>query len=183
MLALVDGKMVMFAWIEAVIGWLKDADNRGVVTVLVSTMALLLSVVTYIWPRRPKEIADKEGESKPNIARRGRPLTSKPLSGNITVMRGLAVALGVLATLGIAYGIYKAVSLGRDEVAVHYTACLGEYERNCGFAHDVYLYCYADVPAYFKDKCLRVTASAIGSHDGNKCGYTNVSVLCTQKKP
>jgi hypothetical protein len=158
----------MFGWLS----WLKDADNRGVVTVLVSTMALFLSVVAYIWPRKPRE---KEASG----ARRQRPPSSEPLSENILLKRGLPMSVGILAILGVGYGVYKAVSF---EV-VHYTACLGEYERNCGFSHDVYLYCDTNVEAYFKDKCVSVTARSIGSHDGNKCGYTNVSVLCTQRKP
>lgn len=72
-----------------------------------------------------------------------------------------------------------------ETVTINYTVCLGEYERNCGFPHDVYLYCGGapEAAAYFKDKCLRVDATAIGSHDGNKCGYTNVSVVCVRNKP
>jgi hypothetical protein len=72
-----------------------------------------------------------------------------------------------------------------ETVTVNYTVCLGEYERNCGFAHDVYLYCggASEAEAYFRDKCLRVEAKQIGSRGGNKCGYANVSVVCVRKKP
>lgn len=97
---------------------------------------------------------------------------------------GLAGA-AALALFGAAY-LYspaRLVAQSREEIVLTYIVCLGEYEGNCGFAHDKYLYCYENPTAWIAPRCSSMTASVIGSHDGNKCGYTRVQVLCRAKAP
>ncbi|WP_407158219.1 hypothetical protein [Bradyrhizobium sp. STM 3557] len=103
------------------------------------------------WDRVVQDFVDKNETAKSTGLRGRQPVAPQPGTSRTTA-RSAAVLVGILALIGIGYGIYKAVSLGRDEIVVRYTACLREYERNCGFNHDVYLYCYADAAAYIKEK-------------------------------
>ena len=69
------------------------------------------------------------------------------------------------------------------EIVVSYTVCSGEYERNCNFPHDKYVYCYVDPASWAKDVCTRFTTTQLGSYGGNKCGYTRYEVLCRKESP
>jgi hypothetical protein len=95
----------------------------------------------------------------------------------------VSLIISVFVTvLGVIYALvgYRGVS---DTVTSQLRVCTGEYEGACGFPHDAYLYCYADVEKWAQQRCLKSSVTVLGSHDGNKCGYTNYSILCTQKKP
>jgi hypothetical protein len=64
-----------------------------------------------------------------------------------------------------------------------YTACEGEYERNCGFQHQGYTYC-GTIDDWAKGICLQSGGSGeytkvqLNLHDGNKCGYSLWQVTC-----
>lgn len=97
---------------------------------------------------------------------------------------GLAAAAALVLFAGAyLYSPARFVAQSREEIILTYTVCLGEYEGNCGFAHDKYLYCYENPTAWVAPRCTSLTATTIGSHDGNKCGYTRVQVLCRAKAP
>jgi hypothetical protein len=66
-------------------------------------------------------------------------------------------------------------------VVSRYRVCSGEYERNCD-AHDVYMYCYADVQAWADKKCEKGQVVRLNSRGGNKCGYSLDEVICTGPK-
>jgi TIR domain len=128
---------------------------------------------------RPLEIADREKPppGKPKPVGRLRTLFSRPL-----------LVLGALATVAALTAFVfnypqPWTNYFVKEVTTEIKVCVGEYERNCGFPHDVYLYCYADVGAWAKGQCRNATVQARGSHDGNKCGYGNFSILCTRAAP
>jgi hypothetical protein len=69
------------------------------------------------------------------------------------------------------------------EVVASYVFCTGEYERNCGFPHDYYQYCYFDPRQWGAANCKDHSVNAISSHDGNKCGYTRYEVICRKDAP
>jgi len=69
------------------------------------------------------------------------------------------------------------------EVVASYVFCTGEYERNCGFPHDYYQYCYFDPAKWGDANCKKFSVNAISSHDGNKCGYTRYEVICRKDGP
>ncbi|WP_407157686.1 hypothetical protein [Bradyrhizobium sp. STM 3557] len=96
------------------------------------------------------------------------------LIGAALIVAGLAIAVPVT---------YDALTT----VTVEYKVCIGEYEGGCTFAHDDRIYCilpgFPTVDDWAKKRCLRWSTATIGSHDGNKCGYTNVAVSCTKRKP
>jgi hypothetical protein len=66
----------------------------------------------------------------------------------------------------------------QPQPTVSYKICSGEYENRCQ-AHDVYLYCYADVSAWAKARCNSYTIQRLNTYGGNKCGYSIDSVICT----
>ena len=114
------------------------------------------------------------------------PPAAKPLGGgprrHMSLSRVSLVVALLVTLMGVIYALvgYREIS---DTVTSQLRVCTGEYEGNCGFPHDAYLYCYADVGGWAQQRCLKSNVTVLGSHDGNKCGYTNYSVLCTQKKP
>jgi hypothetical protein len=99
----------------------------------------------------------------------------------------VGVGLATAVAAGAWYGWINRKSLFPDkpppEVTTEIKVCTGEYERECGFPHDVYLYCYTDVQAWANARCKRATVQPLGSRGGNKCGYANISVLCTRDAP
>jgi hypothetical protein len=107
-------------------------------------------------------------------------------------LAALTTQLKIGVTVATACALFAAVYLlsparfvarSPADVVVSYTVCIGEYERNCGFPHDAYLYCYADVGAWAKPRCASSRTVEVTSHDGNKCGYTGVRVLCKTPSP
>lgn len=69
------------------------------------------------------------------------------------------------------------------EVVASYVFCTGEYERNCGFPHDYYQYCYFDPGQWAAANCKTYSVNAISSRGGNKCGYTRYEVICRKDAP
>lgn len=95
-------------------------------------------------------------------------------------------AAGALSLFVVAYFLNPAqifTSTPPKEIVVSYTVCSGEYERNCNFPHQGYVYCYVDPGTWAKDLCTSLTVANLGSYGGNKCGYTRYEVLCRKKAP
>jgi hypothetical protein len=95
-------------------------------------------------------------------------------------------AAGALAVFIIVYFLSPArlvTSTPPKEIVVSYTVCSGEYERNCNFPHESYLYCYVDPASWAKNVCSSYTITQLGSYGGNKCGYTRYEVLCRKQAP
>jgi hypothetical protein len=95
-------------------------------------------------------------------------------------------AIAALLGFAAAYLLSPArlVSLSPADRVITYTVCLGEYERNCGFPHDAYLYCYENPKVLATPRCANEpTISVLSSHDGNKCGYTLAQILCKARLP
>ena len=90
------------------------------------------------------------------------------------------IIAGLVTVVGAVYGVMGYLDV-LYTTTVQYKLCVGEYEGNCGFAHDTYLYCYADAGQWAKQRCLRYNTTSFASHDGNKCGYSGITVACTQK--
>lgn len=97
-----------------------------------------------------------------------------------------ASVIGVALIVG---GLAIAVPVTYDSmttVTVEYNVCEGEYEA-CGFPHVDRIYCQlpglATIDDWARKRCLRWTAVNVGSHGGNKCGYTNWAVSCTKRRP
>jgi hypothetical protein len=92
----------------------------------------------------------------------------------------------VVACVSIIGGLMIALPITYDSlttVTVEYKVCMGEYERGCDFPHDDRIYCAVPIADWANPRCLRWSAVTIGSHDGNKCGYANIAVSCTKRRP
>jgi hypothetical protein len=75
----------------------------------------------------------------------------------------------------------EAATVTPSPVTVTYRVCSGEYERACQ-QHDAYLYCYSDVAAWARGRCVSSTIQRINTYGGNKCGYSIDAVICTGPK-
>jgi hypothetical protein len=158
---------------KEVLAWLHDSDNRAILTLI---GGVIWTVFLYFFPPRPPE------------SKSDRQATTNGTASDASTKRFRAAYPFMIWVIGAVVLVavwlsWRALTAETPTTTVQYKLCLGEYERNCGFEHDVYLYCYTDVDAWAKGQCIRHTASAIGSHDGNKCGYTNVSVVCVKEVP
>jgi hypothetical protein len=95
-------------------------------------------------------------------------------------------AAGALALFVVAYFLNLprlVTATPPNEIVVSYTVCSGEYERNCNFPHESYLYCYVDPASWAKNVCTSFTVHQLSSYGGNKCGYTRYEVLCKKQAP
>src|SRR5580704_1308594 len=101
---------------STIIIWLSQPANQGLVTTLVSVFTLALSVFTYLKPRAP---ARKNG----NAARQNR-----SVQDNTRRRRTYSAIVGVLALLGVAWGLY----IWLIPTVKVFTICTGEFERECG---------------------------------------------------
>ena len=151
--------------------WLKDPENRAVLAMLGSALLSLWTIGWGVWVYKYPP-----GSHQP--AHGSKPLTNyslKNLGGPIRIW-----ILGIV--VGLATWFVWEHYIADETVPAQYTVCTGEYERNCGFTHDVYLYCNADLNAWAKNQgCIKTSIAALGSHDGNKCGYGQYSISCLKK--
>jgi hypothetical protein len=165
--------------------WLKDPSNQELLKLIGAVIAFLWTAGFGVWVYLHPPGSSDEKKPAPVSPARDRSHNQKPKP--VRFMAALALPflawVAGLLVVGGAWSAWQTYFAEPPTVTVQFKLCLGEYERNCGFEHDVYLYCYTDFDAWAKGRCLRHTAITVGSHDGNKCGYTNVSVVCTQKKP
>jgi hypothetical protein len=169
------------------ISWLKDPSNQELLKLIGAAIAFLWTAGWGVWVylHPPVSNDDKKKAVPPLLPARDRPNNrkSKPVRSVAALALPFSAWVAGLVVVGGAWYGWQTYFAEPPTVTVQFRLCLGEYERNCGFDHDVYLYCYTDVDEWARGRCLRHTATSVGSHDGNKCGYTNVSVVCTQKKP
>jgi hypothetical protein len=191
--------------IEHISAWLHDPINLDILRLLggfgTTIVGGLWAFFTWLLAWRQARTLDelkkvtadaiaKAQTQAPPISQESteRPLPSPPppaldKSRRHTGLSRVSLVIALLVTLaGGIYGLvgYREVS---DTVTSQLRVCTGEYENSCGFPHDAYLYCYSDVGRWAQGRCLKYSVTVLGSHDGNKCGYTNYSVLCAQKKP
>lgn len=161
--------------------WLHDENNRAIVGMIGGAFAFLWTAgwAVFVWWQEKKKEEDEQPVRTASHERQRKP---KPVKQGWSVFLRTSILAWAIGIVFLA-AIWFAWLSPEKVVTVQYRLCLGEYERNCGFDHDVYLYCYTDVDAWASGRCLRHTATSIGSHDGNKCGYTNVSVACVQRAP
>ena len=90
------------------------------------------------------------------------------------------VVAGIVTVVGVIY-VVKGYLDFINTTTVQYHICVGEYENACGFPHEAYLYCYADIGQWARQRCISYNATTFTSHDGNKCGYGGISIACKQR--
>ncbi|SRR5260221_10298737 len=157
----------------AIWAWLKDPENRAVFAMFGSALLSLwtvgFGVWVYLYPPGSKRHANgNRPQGSYSLTSLGGPLR--------TWILGIVV--------GLAAWFSWEHYIADTTVSAQYTVCTGEYERNCSFAHDVYLYCYTDLGAWAKGQgCINTSIATLGSHDGNKCGYGQYSISCLRKLP
>jgi hypothetical protein len=91
-------------------------------------------------------------------------------------------AMGALAVFVVVYFVRPSQFVKQD-IVTSYIMCTGEYERECGFQHDLYRYCYENPTTWAAANCKSFNVTALNSHDGNKCGYSHYEITCRKAAP
>jgi hypothetical protein len=84
----------------------------------------------------------------------------------------------------ISFGLTSPALAGANS----YTACIGEYARNCG-KHDTYAYCYTNPEKLAASTCTITDSEGksktsphrvihLSTKGGNKCGYVLLMITC-----
>jgi hypothetical protein len=150
------------------IGWLGVPANQGIVTTVISVLTLVLAVVAYLRPRSPKEKADQIVHAREH----SRGQRQKPIS-----RRTYPMIVGVLALLGVAYGLYVWL---KPEVKI-FRVCMGESANECQIPHEIFLGCNGNIENWANSTCRSHTSVLLNTHAGNQCGYTTVQITCVMK--
>jgi hypothetical protein len=165
--------------------WLHESGNLDILKLfggfITTVIGGLWVFFTWIQSRKLDELRRTIAAAAPVEAPKSKTQNRSRKSARLLGPARLsAIIAGIVTIAGVVYGVIGYVEVA-DTATVQYKLCLGEYENNCGFQHDAYLYCYSDVSQWAKQRCVRYNATVVVSHDGNKCGYTGVAVACTQK--
>jgi hypothetical protein len=179
--------------------WVHEPGNLDILKTAGAALTTIVGAGVWLWDRYEKK---KEEDRKKQRATRNKvPANELPQNKKQQPVRthwAKSIWPQYLATVIIAIGAAGIVSSVLDyrksvnappppppppQVTTEIRVCTGEYEANCGFPHDLYLYCYVDVAAWAQGQCKSFSITKRGEHGGNRCGYSNLSILCTRDAP